>query len=103
MLLMQLYFFSTFLLLPLRTLGSHKPPVTHPPSLHGYRQMISVSPPEAATEQAGPPQLIATQSELAAAVEELQGVTCLALDTEHHSEHSYLGLTCLIQLSTGEQ
>jgi hypothetical protein len=32
---------------------------------------------------------------------ELQGVTCIALDTEHNSQRSYLGMLCLLQLSTG--
>lgn len=32
---------------------------------------------------------------------DLQGVKCLALDTEHNSQRSYLGVLCLLQLSTG--
>ena len=39
---------------------------------------------------------------LAAAVEELLQQGRVALDLEHHSQHSYTGVTCLIQLSTGK-
>lgn len=39
---------------------------------------------------------------LQAMLQELQGVACVGLDTEHSSHRSYLGLTCLLQLSTGE-
>jgi hypothetical protein len=34
-------------------------------------------------------------------LQELKGVRCLALDTEHNSQRSYLGVLCLLQLSTG--
>lgn len=46
---------------------------------------------------------IATVEELESATTRLSGATRLALDIEHHSTHTYLGQTCLIQLSTGDQ
>eukprot|EP00884_Botryococcus_braunii_P003255 jgi/Botrbrau1/12930/Bobra.92_1s0010.1 len=36
-------------------------------------------------------------------VAELEGLTALAVDVEHHAQHSYLGYTCLLQLSTGHK
>lgn len=42
-----------------------------------------------------------TPRQLAAMLAALQGVPAIALDTEHHSQRSYLGVTCLLQLSTG--
>lgn len=30
---------------------------------------------------------------------ELEGARAVAVDLEHHSEHSYVGVTCLLQLS----
>jgi hypothetical protein len=44
---------------------------------------------------------VASAAALAAAATELAGARRLALDTEHHSAHSYSGTTCLLQLSTG--
>lgn len=32
---------------------------------------------------------------------DLEGVACIGVDTEHNSHRSYLGLLCLLQLSTG--
>lgn len=40
---------------------------------------------------------------LAAAAMELYEQDRLALDVEHHSQHSYGGQACLLQLSTGER
>ena len=40
---------------------------------------------------------------LVAAVTELTGLPRLAIDIEHHSVHTYSGLTCLIQISTGQK
>lgn len=43
-----------------------------------------------------------TVPKLAAAAMELYEQDRTALDVEHHSTHTYSGLTCLVQLSTGE-
>lgn len=43
-----------------------------------------------------------TPRKLQQMLRELQGVCCIALDTEHNSQRSYLGVLCLLQLSTGE-
>lgn len=45
---------------------------------------------------------ISTAKELDILVEALRKVRFIALDTEHHSLHSYLGFICLLQISTGE-
>jgi hypothetical protein len=42
-----------------------------------------------------------TPKQLQQMLQELQGVACIALDTEHNSQRSYLGMLCLLQLSTG--
>eukprot|EP00887_Chlorella_sp_A99_P000972 scaffold5.g972.t1 len=44
---------------------------------------------------------VASREQLAAAVAELGRHERIALDTEHHSQHSYTGVTCLLQLSAG--
>ena len=38
---------------------------------------------------------------LRALADTLEQQTTFALDLEHHSEHSYLGFTCLLQISAG--
>jgi hypothetical protein len=43
-----------------------------------------------------------TVPKLAAACMELFEQDRVALDVEHHSLHTYAGMTCLVQLSTGE-
>lgn len=49
-----------------------------------------------------PWELVTTPQQLKAAAARLRKAPFLAMDTEHHSQHSYLGITCLLQLSTGE-
>lgn len=44
---------------------------------------------------------VAKPSHLAAAAMELFEQDRLALDVEHHNTHSYAGVTCLLQISTG--
>ncbi|PRW59440.1 DNA damage checkpoint isoform A [Chlorella sorokiniana] len=44
---------------------------------------------------------VARPSHLAAAAAELFEQDRIALDVEHHNVHSYAGMTCLLQLSTG--
>ncbi|XXQ39617.1 HRDC domain-containing protein [Plasmodiophora brassicae] len=44
--------------------------------------------------------LIDDESQLGELVEALNGVSEFAIDLEHHSFHSYLGFTCLMQIST---
>ncbi len=50
-------------------------------------------------------QYVASADELASMLddleEQLKTAPCLAMDLEHHHKHSYLGFTCLLQLSTG--
>jgi hypothetical protein len=36
-------------------------------------------------------------------VQVLSGEKEIAVDLEHHSEHSYVGLTCLLQISTASR
>lgn len=43
---------------------------------------------------------VATTEELAVLVEKLSQATEIAVDLEHHSYRSFLGLTCLMQIST---
>ena len=43
-----------------------------------------------------------TFQSLKALTENLQQQKCFALDLEHHAEHSYLGLTCLLQINAGK-
>lgn len=50
---------------------------------------------------ATPWEWVATPVHLEAVAAELEGESALAVDVEHHSQHSYLGFTCLVQLSTG--
>lgn len=45
---------------------------------------------------------VASLSDLQEMVQKLAGVEMLAVDVEHHHQHSYLGFVCLVQLSTGE-
>lgn len=58
------------------------------------------------TLQETPLHLVSSPLELSAALEDMQEQLavqpCLAMDVEHHHKHSYLGFTCLLQLSTGE-
>jgi hypothetical protein len=42
-----------------------------------------------------------TPGKLQVMLSELQGVPVIAVDTEHNAHRSYLGMTCLLQLSTG--
>jgi hypothetical protein len=44
---------------------------------------------------------IDTPKKLRSMLQQLQGVACIGLDTEHTAHRSYLGVTCLLQLSTG--
>lgn len=44
---------------------------------------------------------VGSVGELQRLVRELEGVGEVALDVEHNASRSYLGLTCLLQLSTG--
>lgn len=46
-------------------------------------------------------QLVETRRQLARLGHLLQRLPRFAVDTEHHARHSYLGVTCLIQISTG--
>ena len=39
---------------------------------------------------------------LSALADTLEDQDMFALDVEHHSEHSYLGFTCLLQISAGQ-
>ena len=41
-----------------------------------------------------------TKEKLVACIEDLKKERCIAIDLEHHSQHSYQGFTCLIQMST---
>jgi hypothetical protein len=43
-----------------------------------------------------------TSTRLRSMLQQLQGVACIGLDTEHTGHRSYLGVTCLLQLSTGD-
>lgn len=58
-------------------------------------------PPEPPALSQTPLVWVDTPKKLQKMLQELQGVTCLALDTEHNSQRSYLGVLCLLQLSTG--
>jgi len=60
-----------------------------------------VVPPEPPALSQTPLVWVDTPKKLQKMLQELQGVTCLALDTEHNSQRSYLGVLCLLQLSTG--
>eukprot|EP00878_Enallax_costatus_P033400 GHUV01036829.1.p1 GENE.GHUV01036829.1~~GHUV01036829.1.p1 ORF type:complete len:159 (+),score=44.09 GHUV01036829.1:64-477(+) len=42
-----------------------------------------------------------TPRKLKRMLSELSAVSAIAVDTEHNSQRSYLGLTCLLQISTG--
>lgn len=44
-----------------------------------------------------------TPAGLRAAVEALSSLACVAVDIEHNAARSYLGLSCLVQLSDGYQ
>lgn len=46
---------------------------------------------------------VATEAALKALVAKLRGVDEVALDLEHHSQRSYRGFVCLMQLSTREE
>jgi hypothetical protein len=43
-----------------------------------------------------------TPKRLRSMLQQLQGVAWVGLDTEHTGHRSYLGVTCLLQLSTGK-
>jgi exosome complex exonuclease RRP6 len=43
---------------------------------------------------------VATEAQLKECADHLSSVTEIAIDLEHHSVRTYLGLTCLIQIST---
>ena len=45
---------------------------------------------------------VGSLSDLQEMVQKLEGVEMLAVDVEHHHQHSYLGFVCLVQLSTGK-
>lgn len=47
--------------------------------------------------------IVDTESELKKLVEKLNGATEIGVDVEHHSHRSFLGLTCLIQISTHDE
>jgi len=44
-----------------------------------------------------------TEEQLASMVEKLADASEIAIDLEHHHERTYLGLTCLIQISTRDE
>ena len=46
---------------------------------------------------------VASEADLRAAAAALQGKPCVAVDVEHHAARSYLGITCLLQISDGQQ
>lgn len=47
--------------------------------------------------------LITSPQQLATVVEQLSKLDRFALDVEHHSTHTYSGITCLVQISTGKR
>ena len=50
---------------------------------------------------ASPWEWVNDPARLAAVAAEVRSAGSMALDLEHHSRRSYLGITCLLQLSTG--
>eukprot|EP00759_Apiculatamorpha_spiralis_P021614 PhF_6_TR26294/c4_g1_i1/m.37698/K12591/RRP6, EXOSC10; exosome complex exonuclease RRP6 len=50
--------------------------------------------------QSTPLRMITTRAQLQQLVDDLKSVSEFAVDLEHHSLHSYLGVTCLVQIST---
>jgi hypothetical protein len=76
---------------------------------HHQQQTEQASSGEALSLSQPPPPLsstpwlwVDTPRRLQQMLRELEGVKCIALDTEHNSQRSYLGMLCLLQLSTGE-
>ncbi|KAK9822142.1 hypothetical protein WJX74_010568 [Apatococcus lobatus] len=71
----------------------------------GFRTLFDIQKPP--TLHDTPLHFVSSPIELSAALEDMQeqleSVPCLAMDVEHHHKHSYLGFTCLLQLSTGAQ
>ena len=47
--------------------------------------------------------IVDTPDKLSSAVAKLSEVKEIAIDLEHHSQRSYLGFTCLMQVSTREE
>lgn len=97
------------------------PPVAAPPLVHPHAHVIeqlSKQPPPLQLparpqhQTSTPPGVLGnskaeyawvdTAPKLAAACMELFEQDRIALDVEHHSLHTYAGMTCLVQLSTGE-
>ena len=82
------------------------PPVDHPLAAL-VAPLLAQPPPLAARPRAPLPlastpcQWVDTPPRLAAAAMQLYEEPRVALDAEHHARHSYQGLTCLLQLSTG--
>ncbi|KAG0711668.1 Exosome component 10 [Chionoecetes opilio] len=66
-------------------------------------QLTPVAPQPPKPLDTTPLTMITTEQELADMVAKLKTCTEFAVDLEHHSFRSYLGLTCLIQISTREE
>jgi len=61
------------------------------------------APREPACYEETPFAFVQTEQELLEAVEEIEKYAEIAVDLKHHQMRSYLGLTCLMQLSTREK
>ncbi|BDA45050.1 probable exosome component 10 at N-terminal half [Coccomyxa sp. Obi] len=70
-----------------------------PDVISGFKAPPSV--PEAIT--CTPWEWVSTVEQLESVRKELRGAQQIALDLEHHALRSYLGIACLLQLSTGEK
>lgn len=93
-------------LLPCSRVAARPPPPTHP---HAAAIAALQSAPPPLRAPAAPPapleactwEWVDRPERLAQLAAQLSRCERFALDAEHHSAHSYAGITCLLQLSTG--
>ncbi|KAJ9620677.1 exosome nuclease subunit [Knufia peltigerae] len=71
---------------------------TYPPSVYETSSPIPFNPPEN-TE----PIYVDTEEGVKEMLEELKQATEIAIDLEHHDTHSFIGIVCLMQVSTREK
>jgi len=65
--------------------------------------LVKVTPRQPSTLENTPLMVVTTPAELDQMMKELEVTTEIAVDLEHHSFRTFLGLTCLIQISTREK
>ena len=71
---------------------------TYPPSVYQIQPSIPFTPPNESEAV-----YVDTEEGLQEMLEELKAAKEIAIDTEHHDQHSYIGIMCLMQISTREK